>query len=601
MSDTHEIESTVSTQVLSEDDQQLRDEAYSRLRIWADGCREFHDRAREARKIMLMQDPRQDEGRPGKERTIQVQTLHSTITNCVADQMDNMPEARMLPERPDLQQVAEDMTDVVQYVLRLNDYENKHRQMAEDLFVAGTVVVQVVWDDDMDNGEGNIAIIRWPVESFLWDPKAASMQDGRAVMKISWHPISWYRSHYPETGIYVGADDRQHGDIGKPDAMSDELSGDEPMAMLMEYWWREYDAKNRRYKVNVAYFAGGALLDKAMNVYDHGRYPFDMAVYDRIEGSPAGEGLVMELAPMMRYINRYARYIDENARMSAKIRMMVRKNANIDQEALADWNENLIAGDSIGEDAVRWLQSKPLNNTVMNQMLQFQTDIKQDSGQNQFTRGETAGGVTAASAISALQEAGGKITRLHTQELNQAFARIAEMIAWLISQFYTGKKTRMVTGRDGQQREVNMSAAHLMGEEKGKGKSKGPLPAPPYTVQIQVQRRNPLRVQAQNELILQAYQMSVQNGIPFKLTDLFALLNVDGKDRIIPQLAIAEAQADQMAQLAQQAQQLQAENDALRKTVQSYSQSMAAAGEANIDDTGAGLPVDTGMQPGQMI
>ena len=108
---------------------------------------------------------------------------------------------------------------------------------------------------------------------------------------------------------------------------------------------------------------------------------------------------------MMRYINRYARYIDENLRMSAKARMLVRKESGIDTKALADWSSNIITGDNIDPSSIQWLQSKPLSGMAVQQMLQFQTDLKQDSGQNQFTRGETAGGVTAAQAISALQEA----------------------------------------------------------------------------------------------------------------------------------------------------------------------------------------------------
>lgn len=79
--------------------QQLRDEAYGRLQIWRDGCMEMHERAREARKILLLQDPKQDMGRKRLDkRTLQLQTLKSTFNNCVADQMDNMPDALMLPE-----------------------------------------------------------------------------------------------------------------------------------------------------------------------------------------------------------------------------------------------------------------------------------------------------------------------------------------------------------------------------------------------------------------------------------------------------------------------------------------------------------------------
>ena len=67
------------------DDKRLREEAYSRLRIWRDGCREMHERAKEARSILLLQDPRQDAqtaSRRKDKRTLQLQTLKSTFNNC---------------------------------------------------------------------------------------------------------------------------------------------------------------------------------------------------------------------------------------------------------------------------------------------------------------------------------------------------------------------------------------------------------------------------------------------------------------------------------------------------------------------------------------
>jgi len=599
-----ELETVLSEQELGESEKELINEAYNRLKIWRDGCKEIQDRARDARDIMLLQDPYQDPGDADpNHKTLQLQSLRSTIVNCVADQMDNMPEAIMLPEREELRQKADDLTDVVRFVLAQNDYEEIHGSLAEDFFVAGTYVVQVTWDRDMNRGEGNIAILRWPLEGFLWDPKCNTIEEARAIINVSWHPLSWYRSRYPKEGRYVAPESYEHDGVGMPDNW-DELANEEPMAMLMEYWWREYDSETHTHKINVAYIAGGALLYLKRDIYAHGMYPFIVCPMGTIEGLPVGEGMVQTLAPMMRYVNRYARYIDENASMAAKIRMLVRENANIDIESLADWDKNLIRGDSIDEDSVRWFQSKPLNNVTFNQMLQFQTDIKQDSGQNQFTRGETAGGVTAASAISALQEAGGKITRLHTGKINNGFRQMVEQVIWLIAQFYTGRQARMVTGRDGVLRSAIMDAQVLMGEtpdpqmmrqlavaREKEDRIRGVLPAPPYSVQIQVQRRNPLRVQAQNELMIQAYTMAVQNNAQFPLSTLFDTMTVDGKETIVKMLREAEARADQMQQMAAQMQQMQQENDALKKTAQEYGKKMRETETASIADMPQGLPI----------
>lgn len=537
--------------------------AYGRLQIWRDGCREMHERAKESRKIILLQDPRQDEGRKTDKKTIQLQTLKSTFNNCIADQMDNMPEALMVPETKELTDVADDLTDLVRFILNQNNYELVHRRRVEDFFCTGTAVTQIAWDKDMDHGKGNVAVLRWPIEAFLWDPAAESIQDARALFKVSWHPMSWYEQHYPDKFEEMGSDETVYSDLAVPESQETDQPGDEQKAMLIEYWYRLYDAKKRRYTINVAYLAGGVLLEKAEDVYSHGMYPFVVDAFTPIEGVPVGEGMVQELVPMMRYINRYASYIDMNLRMASKGRLLVNRNAGIDKEALLDWENDVVEGDRIDASALQWMQTTPFTGMVTSQMLQLQNDIKQDSGQNQFTRGETAGGVTAASAISALQEAGGKMTRMRTNALNSGFREIVEQVMWLISQFYDQDRVLFVTGRkEGELKEVDASPEHLFGRRKS-----GMIPPPPYTVQVQVQRRNPLRQQAQNELFMQAYSMSAQAGQVFPLSVLFELLQVDGKDKILPVLRQTDAITQQMQQMNEQNQMLTQQNAELQQSI----------------------------------
>ena len=575
---------------MTDEEKKLVEEAYGRLRIWRDGCREIHERAKESRKILLLQDPKQDiqtKSRRTDKKTIQLQTLKSTFNNCIADQMDNMPEALMVPETKELESVAEDLTDIVRFVMARNNYESLHRRRVEDCFCTGTAVTQVAWDTTMDHGKGNIALLRWPIESFLWDPASETIEDARAVFKVSWHPKSWFEQHYPDQYKDIGADEGDWNGLGMPDAQDETHPGDEERVLLVEYWYRLYDAEKERYTINVAYLAGGVILENMKDVYKHGMYPFLLDVFTTIEGLPVGDGLVQELAPMMRYINRYANYIDMNLRMSSKGRLLVDRAAGLDKEALLDWESDVIEGDRIDTSAIQWMQNQPFTGAVTQQMLQLQSDIKQDSGQNQFTRGETAGGVTAASAISALQEAGGKITRLRTNVLNQGYKSIVEQVVWLINQFYDKKRVLMVTGnRDGfgDRREVSADPERLFGKV-----SKGAMPPPPYTVQVQVQRRNPLRQQAQNELFMQAYSMAAQAGAPFPLSVLFRLLHVDGKERILPEIQAYEQYAQQMQELVMQRDQMQAQMQEMQAGMSNQ--------QAIIDQLMAGQRGAGGMYP----
>jgi hypothetical protein len=92
----------IGEQKLTAEDRALKEEAYSRLELWEQDCHKYHEMARKCRLIYRLQDPDQDlPNTPPEERMLQLQTLKSTINNCVADQIDNLPEALLLPQRPE--------------------------------------------------------------------------------------------------------------------------------------------------------------------------------------------------------------------------------------------------------------------------------------------------------------------------------------------------------------------------------------------------------------------------------------------------------------------------------------------------------------------
>lgn len=542
-------------QELDEEDKALLDLIYDRLEIFKDKNAAAHSEAMECRQIMRMEDPGQDDEETiennGK-KTLQLQTLKSTLNNVVADQMLSMPEAKLLPVTEEMQEAADDLQDMVHYVTYCsNNYEQVHHDKCQDFYGTGTAITEVAWDPDMDYGKGNIALIRWPIESFLWDPLADNIQDCRAVMKVSWHPLSWFKEHWPEEGRYVGCEDGDN--VGKTEGQLDsEHQSDEERARLIEYWWRTYDAKERKYKVHVAYAAGNALLEVHTDVYLHGMYPFVLDIHDKKEGCVDGLGLVRELVTMMRYINRYAAYADMNARMSSKARMLVNEQAGIDVDALTDWKVDVIKGQKIIQgESFNWLQPAPFNRSILELMTMFESDLKADSGANQFTRGETTGGIVSGKAINSLIQAGGKISSMRTEQLKYGFKQIVEMELWLMYQFFDKGRIMMITGKKGT-RQITYDPVKFFG--KGKG-----IAPPPYTVEIEISSRDPQRVANQNQMFMEAYSMAAQTPYPIKLSSLLKMCNLDGKDKLIPVVEADEKYGEQMQQLQQMVEQLQAQ------------------------------------------
>ncbi len=81
-------------------------------------------------------------------------------------------------------------------------------------------------------------------------------------------------------------------------------------------------------------------------------------------------------------------------------------------------------------------------------MMRYLADtMKQDCGQNQFHTREGGLNVTAGTAIHYLQEAGGKITRWHSERFKDAFRKMVEQILWVLSEYMEpGRKMRIIGG-----------------------------------------------------------------------------------------------------------------------------------------------------------
>ena len=203
---------------------------------------------------------------------------------------------------------------------------------------------------------------------------------------------------------------------------------------------------------------------------------------------------------------------------------------------------------------------------------------------NQFSRGETTGGVVSGKAVLALQQSGDKITNMHTGTLVAGFKKIVKQILWLMAEFYDNERVTMVTGKDGKRHEVSKT-------EKMFGiKTKGATVPPPYTVQVEVVSRDPARIESMNNMFLQMYTMAAQTPNPLPLSAVVSLMNIEGKDRILPVIQQNEQMMQQMQQMMQQNEQMQAqmqqmqqENDNLKMTTTKLANSLSQVGGFSTD------------------
>ena len=556
-----------SEQPLSQREKELVRRAYSLYDKFRSDLREQHEEMRKAR---LMRQLRQDE----RSWTAPLSnTLNSCADNVIADQIDNMPEAKMYPERQETAQSADEMSDIVSFVLYQAGWPGKYQTLMEDAVVTGTGIAQVEWNDDAMDGDGLPDVTVWHPEDFFPDPQYENLQDGRGCFKATRTTVAWVEEHYPHASGYVRADD-----VRESEATYESLyapDGDKDTTLL-EFWYKRYDAQKRKTRVHMALFAGKALLysteldygvsrkgEFKEGVYAHGQYPFTMYKYRSVWRRPFGTGLFHDYRSQQEAIDRYQKYIDDNARQSSRQRLFIRKGSGIDPNEVADMTRDIIEweGNDIRE-VMQPVQASPINSQVY-QMMQYMSDtMKQDSGQNQFSRGEGGLGVTAASAIEMLQTAGGKITRWHTEGFKDAFREMIEQLLWVLSEYMEPERKLLIVGGwdstgNMQERLVQLIATRREGDE---------LPKPAYTVRVQVQRSNPGWIQEENNFVLQMAQICGQYGQPMPPEVVVSLLQgypnkgavmraVQATSQIQQQLNQLKAQNEQLsAQLTQQQQ-----------------------------------------------
>ena len=484
---------------------------YALFDCFYDQLSEEHEQMRRARMLRARRPDEQSRTAPTGN------TLGSCVDNMIADQMDNLPEAVMLPEREETARSAEEMDDVVSFVLYRAGWPGKYQTLMEDAIVTGTGVAQVFWDEDMEDGEGMVNVLAWHPEDFYPDPMYEDMQDGRGCFKATRTSVAWVEQHYPQAKGYVTGDE-----YAKEEADDRQTPEGDTRVTLLEFWYKQYDAATKRTHVHMAQVAGRALLFSTETgygaertypegLYAHGEYPFVLYKYRDAWRKPFGTGLIYDYYDTQTAIDRYAKYIDDNARESSIQRHFIRRGSGVNPDDVADMRKTIIEweGNDIRE-VMQTVQAAPINGQVYEMMRYMADTMKQDCGQNQFTRGEGGLNVTAGTAIHYLQEAGGKITRWHSERFKDAFRRMIEQILWVLSEYMEpGRKLRIIGGWNSaggmRERIIELVAPDRHG---------GALPRPAYTVRVQVQRGNPNQIQSDNEFLMQAVKICADAGTP---------------------------------------------------------------------------------------
>ncbi len=379
--------------------------------------------------------------------------LFNSIANKHADAMDNYPEPNVLPREKGDEEQAKLLSKIIPLVLENNGFEKTYSDSWWYKLRHGTAVYGVFWNGALNRGKGDIDVTRIDLLNLFWEPGISDIQDSENLFIVSFENTDRLTSKYPfllGKNLNCGVDIRKYAYDGIRD-MSDKT-------VVVDWYYKKPGADGREI-LHFCKFAGREVIFATENdpafsesgLYAHGKYPVVFDAMYPLEGTPCGFGMVAVMKSPQMYIDRLNRVILENSVMSARVRYFAKEGSGINEEEFLDWSKPIVHVEgSLDEERLKRIDVSPVSGNVLS-VLQMKIDeLKETSGNRDFSQGSTAAGVTAASAIAALQEAGNKISRDNIMSAYRAYMNIGYLIIDLIKQFYNESRCFRITEENGK-------------------------------------------------------------------------------------------------------------------------------------------------------
>lgn len=442
--------------------------------------------------------------------------LFNAIINKHADAMDNFPEPVVLPREKSDEESAKVMSEVLPVIQEINEYEKVYSENWWEKLKHGTGVYGVFWNSRKENGLGDIDIKALDLMNLFWEPGIKNIQDSRNLFICELVDNDILEDTYPECKGKI-----KGGSIKIEEYVYDDNVDTSEKSVVVD-WYYKKAGTNGRTLLHFVKFVGDVLIYASENDpecrdtgwYEHGMYP---VVFDTLfpeKGTPVGFGYVAVCKDPQLYIDKLSANILENSLMNTKKRYFVSDTVNINEEEFADWNKPFIhVAGPIDPSRIVELTGRQLDGIYLSVMEQKIEELKDTSANRDFNTGGTSGGVTAASAIAALQESGNKTSRDMISASYVAQVAVNKMCVELIRQFYNETRSfRIMTPDSTSFSFVEMSNERIKDQETGTDSEGVTLYRHPvFDLRIKAQRKNPFSRMEQNERAKELYKLGFFN------------------------------------------------------------------------------------------
>lgn len=558
--------------------------------------------------------------------------LFNTIISKHADYMDSFPTSDILPREIGDVEEAKRLSSIIPVIMEQNNYRDVFSGEVWYKLKHGTGVYGIFWDNEKLNGLGDINIKSMDLLSIFWQPGITDIQKSQnlftvelvdndtienaypqakgqlsktndSVIKKYWYDesidttgksavIDWYYKktvNGKKTLQYIKFVDEivlyaTENDTKPPTEMQTQAMTD----MMGNPMYDEYGvAMTQQVEVPV----GKSMAERGL--YDHGMYPFVFDVLFPEAGMPVGFGFVDVCKHSQTSIDIYNNAFEKNVQFVCSPRYMVRADGGINEEEFSNPNKLIIHTEgNLGEDSITAVQTPTFVNGNYISILESKiNEMKETAGNRDATTGGTSAGVTAASAIAAMQESAGKTSRDQIASTYQSHKEVVNFVIELIRQFYDMPRQFRILGEKGQQEFTQYSNEGLQPQYQGTefGVDMG-YRLPVFDIEVKAEKENAYTQMSQNELALQFYNLGFFN--PEMVDQAMACIDMmefKGKSQVVDKVQANGGMYQQILQLQQQYLQMSEMVDKLTKGQTSF-----AEDAANMINTGNMNPTPSG-------
>jgi hypothetical protein len=507
--------------------------------------------------------------------------LFNSIANKHADAMDNYPEPNVLPRAQDDEQTARTLSSVLPALLEQADYEQVYSDTWWRKLKQGTGVKGVFWDPTLRGGLGDISIKSMDLLMLFWEPGVRDIQDSPHFFSLSLEDNDRLQQRWSQLVGHTGRS------ISTAQYVHDDAIDTANKSVVVD-WYYKLEDETGHSVLHYCKFCNGVILYASENdpnlanrgFYDHGKYPFVFDVLFMEEDSPVGFGYIDVMKDCQTSIDKLLHAMDENVLLASKQRYVLSDTAGVNEEELLDFSNDVVhVSGRLTDENFHQLQTAGLQGNSLSYLNNRIDELKEISGNRDISQGGTSSGVTAASAIAALQEAGSKLSRDTLKSAYRAFTKECYLIIELIRQFYDEERVFRITGTNGENtymgirgQDLRAQPMHQLGGVMLGGRE------PVFDIMVTAAKKSTFSRLSQNETAKECYQLGFFN--PANADAALAALDMmdfEGIEKVRDRVSQNGTLLQQLQQLQQQMAQMAAIIDMQNGGQSNLSSEVAAA------------------------